>query len=628
MRGALTPSTLGKTPMNRVLLLALCCVVQPSAGSAQGFVDVTTSAGLVQPPTTGDSFGVGFCVEDFDGDGDLDILYPESDGGPMRLFHNDGGMVFSDQTVNSGLGQSLAPKQMVPGDLDNDGDLDVYVTNAWARDQLFINDGSGHFTEEAVMRGIDFVEPCYTVSFGDVNRDGWLDIYVGVHELFMTDRLFLNDGDGTFTDITSTMGDVNLGYTYASPFFDYDGDGWIDILVMNDKGYALFPNMLLRNNGDNTFTDVAASLNCDQGIDAMGVDFVDAFNDGGQDLYVSDTAPPDHLFLVWNAGTGMYEDRTHALGMAGSGVGWGVDFFDYDNDMWQDLHVVQSASPNLVYRNPGAPVAALTPWPEQATSLGLDFDLHQYSVVLADFDEDGRLDVLSRDFRAFQSDPLGMRLMRNEVTAGHWLRIRTHGTQSNPEGIGAHIRLTAGGVTQQQYVRSGVGYLTGGPLSRHFGLGPNTVVDRIEIRWPSGQQQIFKNVAADQELEIWEPSFAHVGVPAIGSSTMFELDIDGDAGVTYAIPLSVTPGVLPLPSGRVIPILFDAITPLTLLAGNPVVPNSVGLIAPDGSASTPLNLPNDPTLPGLVLHATALTIDLGEPEAIRTILPAVHLTIQ
>ena len=592
---------------------------QGSGLPGQGFTDILPTSGIVIPTNPTAYLGRAPCFGDFDRDGDQDLVFATGPGHNFLYFRNDGSGSFTDLTATCGLGLCPQAKACVAGDVDNDGDLDLYVAVLWSPNQLFLNDGLGVFTPALNAGGAAGPGGSLTASFGDYDRDGWLDLYVGNYQDALgtpqPNSLFHNNGDGTFTDATASTGAADAGLALVAFFHDYNDDGWPDIFVGNDKGYqpTLPKDTTYRNNGDGTFTDVGIAINTHFGIGAMGADFVDAFNDGGWDIFVSNTQN-GHLFHVWNPAIGSYTEDAAFYGVAAFIEGWAANFLDYDNDGWQDLHVAHINGPNHLYRNPGAPVGQ-TAWTEVGVGLGLGLTGPQYSAAIVDIDDDGRLDVF--ESRPYQS----CLLMRNTVSAGNWLKVETEGTVSNRDGIGARILVTTGGVTQRQTVRSGTGYISNSDLRCHFGLGSATQADRLEIAWPSGQHQLLLNVPANQILHVREPRLSLGAAPVVGTSPALQLSIPGDGSRPYAmlLALGAAPG-LPLPDGRLIPLNLDVLASLTLAPGNPILPGSLGVLDPLGAASSPFVIPGLPGLIGLSVTAAAISADPLAPSGIRNIL--------
>jgi len=580
--------------------------------------------------------GSGLCAADFDGDGDIDALIPAPLGGAFFLFRNDGGMSFADVSATSGLGICNEVRCCIAADIDNDGDQDLFVGNDDAPVQLFINQGGMSFTEQALARGLTSSDVVYGGTFGDYDNDGWLDLYLSVRTNAITGQpeanvLYRNLGGGVFADTTLSAGVGSTRPTLVSTFMDYDEDGWVDLLLCNDKGLTFGPNELYRNNGDGTFADVSALTGTNIMVDGMGVDFTDVFCDGGVDFYVTDL-PIDHLFQVWDPGSNAYLNATATYGLQGGAVGWACNWLDYDNDGWQDLYVVQNAWFNLLYRNPAAPAAAQVPWTDVSPTLGMNHDTFQFTNVIADFDDDGRLDILDRFSTGFPSlmAPEGTAVYRNEVPGGNWLKFAAEGRVSNRNGFGTRVVVETGGHVQRQWVRNGVGYQSSSDPRLNFGLGTATQADLVTVRWPSGQVQYLHDVQANQIVDLLEPTFTLAGPVIAGQSTTLDLSIPGDQGLLYLMMLSFseTPAT-PLPDNKLLPLWFDGLASLTLSVGNTLVPNSVGVLDANGNASSPLSMPAIPGLPGTTLYATAVTLDMPRFTFVRTVFPkAIPFTVQ
>ncbi len=607
---------------------ALCLA---TSAISQTFVDVTASSGLAVVPASTSVYGVGACCADFDGDGDLDLAVPRGAGQPVELFWNQGSMAF---TAAGSIGTAPAPHAIVAADIDNDGDQDILLANSSLPLQLFVNDGVGNFTEEAQARGLTSTNNTYGITFGDYDRDGWLDVYLanrdGPGAVAQDNTLYRNLGGGSFADVTVAAGASNFGFACAAAFCDFNEDSWPDIICCNDKGYLYLPNALLQNNGDGTFTDVADALDAAAAMDCMGVDFVDAFNDGGVDLYMSDTIP-DHLFLRWDPALGRFVDDTYTYGLQGQAIGWAVNWLDVHNDGWQDLHVVQSLAPNALFENPGAAASAQTPWTNGAFARGLFAIFPQHTALIADFDEDGGVDILNRySAQPAYPTPFGFGVYKNDLQRGNWLRINPRGVASNRDGLGAHVEVVVGSHHQRQQVRSGVGYLSGVDRRVHFGVGAATTVDRVTIKWPSGHVQRLEAVPANQTLEVVEPSLSLSAPAAAGGATSLDLSVQGDEGAVYLMLLAFgdSPGI-GLPDGRHIPINLDPLASFTLTPGNSILPNSLGLLDATGDASSALALPALPGLQGTELFATAVTLRQQATLDFETIFPsALRFTVQ
>ena len=575
------------------------------------FTEMTAAAGFTGTTASPYAFGTGGAGGGLDGDGDMDYVHAANIGQPFKIYVNNGGTTTALMGTNPlGLVTAIV-RSVTAGDLDNDGDQDLVVCNLYMPTQVFINHGGFVFTEEAVARGVLNSDGCYTAAFGDYDRDGWLDLYLGNYLDAATfpaaNRLFRNLGNGFFQNVSVAAGVADTGFALAATFIDYDEDGWPDIYVGNDKGPVNLPNALYRNLGNGTFANVAAAVGANFVMDSMSIDFVDAFNDGGYDLTISDS-PPHNAFAEFDSVTQTYTDSTYAYGLQGHGIiCWFSKFLDYNNDGWQDLNVVQGLQRPLLYRNPGTGSGGGL-WPEVGLSMGLSAPYAKHSASTVDLDDDGRVDLIYRyGFGGVQSPPSGLGYYRNTSPSSNWLKIGLVGNQSNRDGFGAHIRLTAGTITPRQQVRSGTGYLSNCDPRVHFGLGTATMVDRLEIRWPSGIFQVLYDVPANQILRVEEPRVVLQGSLAnyTGSLSLHSSAESGQLGL-LGIALATAPGI-PLPGGRTVPLAYDLIFQFAANPGNALLPLPFGPLSASGTHSSPLIVPLLPTLSGLTFYASAAT---------------------
>jgi len=495
----------------------------------------------------------GVAVFDYDRDGNLDIFFTNgadihslkktSPKYSNRLFHNNGDGTFSDVTEKAGLRGSGYDTGVAIGDYDNDGYEDIFIAGVH-RNTLYHNNGDGTFTDVTEKAGLAQPDsqygPLWSVgaAWVDVNNDGLLDLFVVnylswdvahepdcelggkpeyCHPQFykpLPNQLFLNKGDGKFEDVSQQSGiRSHPGKGMGIAVADYDGDGLPDIFVTNDK----LVNFLFHNKGNARFDEVAfetgvALTQNGSLISGMGADFRDIDNDGWPDIALvaleSETFP-----LFRNTGQGGFVENTSESGMtwlSNPMSGYSPNLADFDNDGWKDLFVsrgdVQSPSmagraqidqPNTVFRNLGGQRwSALT---EEAGFTSRPPRRHRGSAV-GDFNDDGKLDLvvtaLSAPAEIWMNDSPG---------DAHWLELALQGTRSNRDGIGARIRLMAGGQAQYNHVSTACGYGSSSAGPVHFGLGSARKVDEIEIKWPSGIVQVLKNVAADRVLHIYEP---------------------------------------------------------------------------------------------------------------------------
>jgi hypothetical protein len=496
----------------------------------------------------------GVAVFDYNNDGYLDIFFTNgadirtlkktSPKYSNRLFENDGKGNFKDVTEKAGLAGEGFDNAVAIGDYDNDGYEDIFVGGVHGN-HLYHNNGNGTFTDVTAKAGLNQPDPqhgpLWTVgaAWVDVNNDGLLDLFVVnylawdinteptcerapgrfdyCHPKFYKptpNQLFLNNGDGTFRDISAESGiRAHPGKGMGVGIADYDLDGLMDIFVTNDKMY----NSFFHNLGGAKFEEIAfpagVALAANGAfISGMGVDFRDLDNDGYPDIAF--VALDNETFpLFRNLGDGEFEDITEASGMTRLSVpmaGYSPTIADFDNDGRKDIFVTrghvqslgyaraQVAQPNTVFRNlGGAKFQALT---EEAGLTALPPSRHRGSAI-GDLNGDGRLDVVVSALSA------PAEIWMNDSPGGnHWLEFRLEGTKSNRDGIGARIKVVAGGMTQYNHVSFAAGYASSSAGPTHFGLGRNKSADLVEIRWPSGIIQQLKNVPADQIVKVKEPA--------------------------------------------------------------------------------------------------------------------------
>ena len=541
-----------------VLTLALAAgpvlVLTGRAGRAQDplFDDVTARAGITFVHQSGatpdkymmETFGSGVAWIDIDNDGFQDLYFVNGAVGASNiLYRNNRNGTFSNITESSGTAGSSSKAYktgVAVGDYDNDGLLDLFIT-AYGPDILYHNLGNGKFADVTAAAGVagGAAEWGTSAGFFDYDRDGDLDLYVANYVDFRMDenpwcgdrkpgyrmycnptifdgtasRLYRNNGNGTFTDVSKAAGIANpAGKGLGVVFCDYDRDGDSDIYVAND----LVRNFLYRNNGDGTFQDVAYAASVGFDINGkpqagMGVDCGDVDGDGLPELFVTNFSEELNTFYK-NHGDGTFQDVTQQIGL-GSGflpLGFGTKMYDYDNDGDLDIHVtnghvidnVKLYTPalsyeqkDLLYENTGGKfkdVSALAGGALQNTRVGR-------GLAVADFDNDGFLDV------AISS--LGRRgvLLRNRgVSKNNWIEIRAEGTTSNRFGLGATVRLQAPGGLQVREINNAASYQSANDIRLHVGLGAAKTIPQIEILWPSGIRQTLKDVAVNQILTIKE----------------------------------------------------------------------------------------------------------------------------
>ncbi|HUX45287.1 MAG TPA: FG-GAP-like repeat-containing protein [Terracidiphilus sp.] len=494
----------------------------------------------------------GVAVFDYNNDGLLDIFFTNGAAIPSleksdpsfynRLYRNNGDGTFTDVTKQAGvqgIGYSMG---VAVGDYDNDGYEDLYVVGV-NHNQLLHNNGDGTFTDVTEKAGVPGTVPGMgkvwgvTAGWVDYNNDGLLDLLVvnyldynitncklcsidGVRTYCSPDNfkgtpniLYRNNGDGTFTDVSASshIGKY-IGKGMGVAFADYDNDGYTDIFVSNDTS----PNFLFHNNGDGTFTDVAlekgvAYTQDGSYVAGMGADFRDLDNDGRPDIF--HTAMTGDTFPLYRNDGDLFEDVTETSGMTAFShrlTAWGTGAFDFDNDGKKDLFIAGSAIldnemellhrpyllPDGLLRNEGnfhfadvsstAGAAFLTPMAHRGAAFG-------------DLNNDGKIDIV---ISAINEPP---QLLRNTTqNSNHWILLKLVGTRDNRDGLGTRVKITTGEGVQYNHATTTVGYSSSSDRRVYFGLGKATVIDKIELSWPTGVRQVLTNVKADQVLTVVE----------------------------------------------------------------------------------------------------------------------------
>jgi len=522
------------------------------AGPLPQFEDVTEKSGIHFKHSFGEKelnsilegTGSGCAWLDYNNDGLLDLYVVSgrhidrltdlsaADGvdATNHLYRNNGDGTFTDVTAQAGVGGKGFGTGVTVGDYDNDGYEDIYVTG-YNSAILYHNNGNGTFTDVTMQAGVENPNFGVGTAFLDYDLDGRLDLFVGNYLKFdpayrhfysaqhypgpldyapETNRLFHNNGDGTFTDVSRQSGiAVKPGRAMGVTTGDFDNDGWPDIYVANDT----MPSFLYHNNHDGTFSEVAVDTNVAYGQNgeastAMGPILGDYDNDGWQDLFVSD-ARYHRLFHNPGKPGDVFFDTTDEAGVgnpSGEYVGWGDGFFDFDNDGWKDLFLVNGGLTWLIpmqsslLRNNGDGTFS-----DVAAQAGPFFKQHIVArgACFADYDNDGYMDAFivtlgGRGILLHNTPPAGQR--------NHWLTVRLVGTKSNRDGYGASLEAVAGDLRQVVQAASESGYLSQSDPRPHFGLGQHTEVDKLVIHWPSGIVQTLEHVKADQILTVKEPN--------------------------------------------------------------------------------------------------------------------------
>ncbi len=476
------------------------------------FADVSRPAGVTNNRAVSLEMAIGQAWGDYDNDGWAD-LYVTDPAGPNSLYRNNGDGTFA----RSPLGEQVSlPQAHSAGatwaDFDNDGWRDLFVAN-WGADALFRNDGGQRFVNITGHAGLRDSGNTRSASWGDFDNDGFLDLYLANWSCYPkcgrpmegdADKLYRNNGDGTFTDVSAYLGGSLNGAGFIASFNDYDNDGDADLYLVNDEWVNGIGNKLWRNDGAGCrgwcFTQVARAAGAEARLFGMGLAVGDYDNDGDLDYYYSNVGPME---LLQNQGDGTFREVAQAAGVQGANyIGWGAVFLDYDNDGWRDLYLAvadttdhKDIAANQLFRNNAdgtfTEVACNTEASDVRPSLG---------VAYADYDRDGWVDL------AVGNMDEGYRLYRNQTgatTSNHWLALELVGAgRVNRDAVGARVHIaTDGGPAQLQEVINGSSLGAGNELAQYFGLG-SAQRATVTIRWPDGSWQSFENVLADQRYRL------------------------------------------------------------------------------------------------------------------------------
>jgi len=492
-----------------LFVLLINCICPKIVVSQVTFTDVTETAKVGNSAR-----GMGAAWGDYDNDGLLDI-YVSNYKDKNILYQNNGGGIFSDVTDAADVGNTDASADIAWGDYNNDGFLDLFLVNDvgpgyGAKKVLYKNNGDGTFTNVAKEAGVENIAFGIGVAWSDYNNDGYLDAFVtnNAHVMIcdgQPNKLFKNKADGTFEDVTDVTGVGDLGNGMGAAWCDYDNDGYQDLYVLNFDNYDFdppenTPSILYKNNGDESFTRVTDSAGVTNAMGGFGVAWGDYNNDGFMDIFIAnlkDIYPSAKNVLFRNTGDGTFTDVTDSAGVGDDDESTEVTWVDYDNDGDLDLHVVNGgigvSQACILYRNDENGT-----FTDVAEETGIRYVGHAEGASWGDYDNDGDMDLYLVNY----GEPNV--LYRNNGNSNHWLIVKTVGTQSNRSGIGARVKVVTGGVSQIREVDGGSGFCSQDSLWAHFGLNSYETIDTLEIRWPGGKVQTLSGVKADQILTITE----------------------------------------------------------------------------------------------------------------------------
>ncbi len=543
---------------------ALLLLLSGGGESPFRFVDVVEGSGVDLVTTFGSEekrfiieyTGTGAALTDYDSDSDLDLYLVNGSaielppGAPPRdrLYRNEGGFRFTDVTEAAGLGDTGWGGGALAGDVDNDGDPDLLVTN-FGSNVLYRNNGDGTFADVTAPAGLEDGRWHSSAAFGDLDSDGFLDLYIAHHAVYQIAEppklpcfwkgiqiacgplahrperhlVYRNRGDFSFADVSASSGvSAKPGFGFGVVMDHFDDDSRLDVYVANDlSGNFLFLN---RTTAESRIVFEDASALSGAGFveggreqAGMGVDSGDFNGDGRPDLHVTNFSD-DYNTLYRNDGGGLFTDVSFEARLGEATLpylGWGTAFADFDSDSDLDLLVVNGhiypeadrfqsgtsyAQGNLLFENEGDGT-----FRDVSAAVGLGAKRLGRGAALGDVDEDGDLDVIVANMHALPS------LLRNDGgNERNRVRFLLLGAGSNRDGVGARVTLESGGRSQTRTAKSGGGYLSSHDPRLHFGLGEARAAERVRIRWPSGESELFETLASGRTYAIKE----RVGVVA------------------------------------------------------------------------------------------------------------------
>ena len=466
------------------------------------FDDVAAQIGVDY--SYGDSeYGGGVSFADFDNDGWDDITYASENGVDLYFFKNTNG-VFNLVTFN-GISNTSKAKQVIWVDYDNDGDKDFFVTAIEGKNAFYSNDGEMNFTDISSTIGIFQTDLfTYGASFGDIDNDGDLDLFISNRSPEDHNYLYRNDS-GIYVDITSTSGISLEGQlSFCSIFFDYDKDGLQDIYVSNDKEENI--NRLYKNLGDGVFQDVSESSNAGVDVSAMSTTLGDFNNDGWFDIYITNTpfsqvSSIQGNVLLKNNGDGTFTNVATETGTSFDSVGWGSVFLDADNDGLLDIYVSSSENGN------GSLISSAFYHQQDDETfiipqdIGFNTDLREsYTNAIGDINNDGKPEIVVGN-----DTDNNFLWQNNTINENNWLKVKLEGVVSNKDGIGNTIEINVDGQSQYRYTLAGEGYLSQNSFYEFFGTGLSNLIDYVKVTWTStGATETFNNIEANQSITIKE----------------------------------------------------------------------------------------------------------------------------
>ena len=474
-------------------------------------------------------FGNGVSFFDYDNDGWDDLTVATADDDPVRFYKNINGN-FVEQTLNI-ANNNWRNKQVNWVDIDNDGDNDLFVTSDTSINRLYENLGNMILQDITSTSGLlNEVLVTYGASWGDYNNDGFLDVFLSNRDTTIPNILYKNNGNNTFSLVNSESGLITTGtLSFCSAFIDYNKDGFQDIYVANDK--VEYPNIMYKNNGDGTFTEVGFETGTDITIDAMSVTIGDYNSDSWLDIYVTNDVVGN--VLLKNNGNGTFSDETLSSNTAMNSVAWGSVFLDAENDGDLDIYVsaehdgtVSGYLSSALFTNNNDEYIL------ENEAIPDDYAI-SYSNAIGDIDNDGYPEILVNNIN---HDNIFL-WKNNSNNTNNWLKVKLEGTISNRNGVGSMIEISVNGEKQYRYTLIGEGYLSQNSASEISGIGDATVIDYVKVNWLSGTEDIFYNVSPNQNLKIVEGSSLSIEESNTSEIKLFPIPTTEILNIESSLPI-------------------------------------------------------------------------------------------
>jgi len=467
------------------------------------FSEETTLRGITYVTTENNTFGKGLAFVDLDGDGDDDLVATGSATGVLGIWENDGTGHFINRQTAVNPRTLPNASSVCAADYNADGLKDIYIGN-WngsIGNKLLKNNGNFSFTDVSIEAGVNDMGAAGGCAWADYDNDGWVDLYVanrtGSEGSPLPNRLYRNLGNGTFADVAPALGVNDQRLSCQVLWFDMQNDGDADFYLSTDKGYATgLGNRMFRNDGG-TFVEISAESGTDILMEGMGIDATDVNGDGEQDLYITNSALGNPLFI--SVEPQFYIDGAAILGVEANRIGWGTAFMDYDQDGFPDLYVCNYGvfAHNNLYSQVGS-----GDFFDEAALTECNDDGNTYCMAVSDVDGDGDQDFV------IQNAGENLKLFINQKGGErNFIQFDVRGMQQNRDAIGAVVSMRVGTRRQMREVRAGSNYKSQSSMRLHFGLDFAGVANPVTVLWPGGEVRQFDNLPANAVYPLYPSAF-------------------------------------------------------------------------------------------------------------------------